>query len=294
MSPLRTRAAAGLLVLLIGCGLPAWAAEQRLDVAPSALDPRVAATTPPHGVRWREAAPPGAPILVWLAGTGGESTGGPQAFFDTVVAEGYRLVILSYPTTPAVAQACAAEARAQDADCARKVRQQRVWGNAPTRWIDDAEQDAIVPRLKRLLRHLAAQEAPHGAWAGYLEDGEPRWSRIVVAGQSQGGGHAAFLAKDREVAGVLMFSGGWDQAARKALAGWYRRPSTTPPARWHSTHHAEESQADRLREIDALLGIPDAQRHALHEPVARNAHTEGVRNLAYRPLWQSMLRALHP
>jgi acetyl esterase/lipase len=31
----------------------------------------------------------------------------------------------------------------------------------------------------------------------------------VVAGQSQGGGMAAFIAQTRNVAGVVMFYGGW-------------------------------------------------------------------------------------
>lgn len=287
------RAAAPLLALhLAFLATFAQAAEHRLEVAPAQLDPRVDADTLPHVVRWDDAAPAAAPLLVWLAGTGGRSTGGPQELFATVLAEGYRLVVLSYPTTPAVAQACNAQARARDPGCAGQVRQQRVWGNAPTRWIEDGEQDAIVPRLTRLLRHLAAQDEPGGPWIAYLEDGEPRWSRLVLAGQSQGGGHAAFLAKGRAVGGVLMFSGGWDQAAGDALADWYLRPSRTPMERWHSTHHAQEPQAARLGEIDGALGIPPTQRHRLHEPVARNAHTEGVGNPVYRPLWQSLLRAL--
>ena len=65
-----------------------------------------------------------------------------------------------------------------------------------------------MPRLTRLLHQLAEQD-PAGQWAAYLDGDEPRWSRIVLAGQSQGGGMAAYLAKTRAVAGVMMFSGGW-------------------------------------------------------------------------------------
>jgi len=52
-------------------------------------------------------------------------------------------------------------------------------------------------------------------------DGSPRWERIAVAGQSQGGGHAAFIAKARPVARVVMLSGGWDMSARGEIADWY-------------------------------------------------------------------------
>ncbi len=38
------------------------------------------------------------------------------------------------------------------------------------------------------------------------------------------------------------------------------------------------------------LGLPAAQIHALAQPVqGRQAHGEGIHNLAYRPLWQQML-----
>lgn len=276
-----------MALLMAAAGAPA--AERRIEVPPAQLDPRVAADTPPHVVRFDSEAVADAPLLVWLAGTGGRSTGGPQALFDEVLAQGYRLVVLSYLTTPAVGQVCIGRALKQDPHCAQRVRQQRIWGDAPTTWIDDQEADAIVPRLSRLLRHLGAQEP---GWQTYLDGDAPRWSRIVLMGQSQGGGHAAFLAQTRAVAGVLMFSGGWDRRAPDEPAAWYRRASVTPPQRWLSVHHTEEEQAALLARIDELLRIPEAQRYRLREPVLRNAHTEAIGNAVYRPLWVAWLQQL--
>jgi hypothetical protein len=42
----------------------------------------------------------------------------------------------------------------------------------------------------------------------------------VLAGQSQGGGMAAFIAQTQRVAGVIMFSGGWDRGPEGAIAPW--------------------------------------------------------------------------
>ena len=54
-----------------------------------------------------------------------------------------------------------------------------------------------------------------------LENGEPKWSEIALAGQSQGGGMSAFIAKDHVVARVIDFSGGWDYSAKGKIAKWY-------------------------------------------------------------------------
>jgi hypothetical protein len=206
-----------------------------------------------------------------------------------VLRQGYRLVALSYINTPAVSQVCTGPMLRALPGCAGSMRQQRVWGEPPTRLIADRPEDAIVPRLTRLLQHLARTDAT-GGWAQYLDGEAPRWSRITLAGQSQGGGMAAYLAQTREVAGVVMFSGGWDLRPGGDSADWYGRASVTPPQRWHGTFHADEPQATAMQRIYQRLGLPAAQIHSLAEPVeGRNAHTEGVHNPAYQPLWEAML-----
>jgi hypothetical protein len=102
---------------------------------------------------------------------------------------------------------------------------------------------------------------------------------------------AAYLAQTRRVAGVVMFSGGWDRQASGDVAQWYARPSLTPPQRWHATFHVTEPQAALMAETYRRLGVPAAQVHALAEPVqGRRAHGEGIRNMVYQPLWVAMLQ----
>ena len=100
----------------------------------------------------------------------------------------------------------------------------------------------------------------------------------------------AFIAQTQRVAGVIMFSGGWDRESPTALARWYARESATPPQRWHGSFHTLEAQASVMELIYQRLGLPAAQIHALAQPVqGRQARGEGIHNLAYRPLWQQML-----
>ena len=285
---LASRHRRALACLLLAAGSLAQAAEQRLLVPPRLTDERLAEADPPHLVV-NDPDKPAAQLLVWLPGTGGAPATGPRRFFDTVLRQGYRLVALSFINTPAVSQVCTGPTlRAQPA-CAGQMRQQRVWGEPQTRLIADRPEDAIVPRLTRLLQHMARSDAA-GGWAQYLDGNEPRWARITLAGQSQGGGMAAYLAQTREVAGVVMFSGGWDARPGGESAHWYGRPSVTPLQRWHGSFHADEPQAAAMDRIYKRLGLPAAQIHTLAEPVeGRSAHTEGVTNPAYQALWEAML-----
>lgn len=280
---------AGLAALMLAAALSARADEQRLLIAPHATDERLAASDAPHLVVY-EPGVTAAPLLVWLPGTHGHPATGPKGFFDTVRQQGYRLLGLSYPTAIGVSQVCTVQRVRNLPRCAEAFRQQRVWGDQPTSLIEDRAEDAIVPRLIALLGYLAVND-PAGQWTQYLDGDQPRWGRLVLAGQSQGGGMAAFLAQSRRVAGVLMFSGGWDHGANGQIASWYSRASQTPPERWQVTFHVEEPNAPTMARIAQALGVPADHVHALDQAVAgRNPHTEGIGNLAYRPLWQAALQ----
>lgn len=288
---------AAALVLLCAASAPlaaaaAPSAEKRLLIAPHATDTRLAAGEAEHLVVY-DPAVDNAPLLVWLPGTGGQPASGPQLFFETALQQGYRVLALSYVNTPAVSQVCVgAVLRAQPA-CAGRMRQHRVWGDPASGLLPDRAEDAIVPRLSRLLQHLAQEDAA-GRWGEYLDGTQPRWARVVLAGQSQGGGMAAYLAQTQRVAGVIMFSGGWDREPGGGIAAWYGRPSATPLLRWHASFHVQEPEADTMARIAQRLGLPAAHIHALQLPVqGRTPHGEGIRNPAYRPMWQQML-ALQP
>jgi hypothetical protein len=274
--------------LLLTLGSAVQAAEQRLLIPPRLTDDRLAEAEPPHLVIYERDAQ-NAPLLVWLPGTGGKPAPGPQLFYGTVLQQGYRLVALSYLDAPAVSQVCTAATLAAQPACAEQMRQQRVWGQPQSGLVADRPEDAIVPRLTRLLQFLVRSDAA-GHWEPYLDGDEPRWDRIVLAGQSQGGGMAAFMAQTRRVAGVIMFSGGWDHRPGGDIAEWYSRPSLTPPRFWHASFHTQEPQAATLARIYRRLGVPADQIHALSLPVrGKLAHGEGITNPAYQPLWEQML-----
>lgn len=218
-------------------------------VLPNEADPSVGHFLKSSAVVFDRRASPGAPLLVFLPGTGGDPAG-VQLFLGVAVAAGYRAIGLSYDNEPAVMQVCA---RDRDPACSENFRQSRLFGGSET-----PPEEAIVTRLTKLLQFLEGRH-PGENWRSYLANGAPDWSRIAVAGHSQGGGMAAFLAKRVPVARVLLFSGPPDFVLPgRQPAPWLAAPSATSIDRWYGLYHRDEGLAQPLMRAYAALGLaPD-------------------------------------
>lgn len=274
--------------------LPLPAGFRRIDVLPSEAGPGISAFDHPHRIVYA----PGADddtLLVFLVGTSDKPVAGPQEFFRTALEQGYRLVSLSYISYPAVSQICVEQRAAVDPACAERFRQRRIYGDNAFDAIPDQPGDAIVPRLTRLLAHLADVD-PEGRWDRYLVEGRPDWTRIAVSGQSQGGGMAQYLGKKERLARVLSFSGGWDQVTQDGVAPWYGSPASTPVDRWYYAYHVQEPAAAKLQRIARTLGLPEGHVFALSAPLGARArasrqpgHGSAISESQYRDVWLRML-----
>jgi pimeloyl-ACP methyl ester carboxylesterase len=273
--------------LLMGSGR---AEMVRLDVRPSATAPDVKAADSPHIVLFDSNNTNG-DLLLWMPGTLGSPRVGPQLNFPQYAAQqGYRVIMLSYITDQGVSNICVGRNLRGNRSCAEDFRRKRIFGSEGFSLIPDQPQDAIVYRFTRLLQQLRdTRKDEH--WEQYLNaDGSPRWEHIAVAGQSQGGGNAAFIAKAKSVARVVMLSGGWDMSAPGEIADWYAKPGATPAERWYAAYHVEEPTAKTMAEISRALGVPAANVGALDKPVrGAKAHGEGLSNPAYLPWWKFAL-----
>jgi hypothetical protein len=225
-------------------------------ITPSDTDPAIKNYDRLDFVLFNENASPGANLLVFLAGTGGKPPG-PIAFLQAAADAGYRVISLDYNDEPAVAVYCPPKPPA----CSGNFRRMRIYGDgisiAPS--IDNTRAESIVNRLVKLLAYLDRQD-PQQKWGNYLESGAPSWSRIALAGQSQGAGMAAYIAKRELVGRVILFSSPWDfvqsSGNDRMLAPWIAAPGKTPPERWFGGYHARENDAALLTKSYAALRIP--------------------------------------
>ncbi|MEP3570329.1 MAG: hypothetical protein ABJN28_09440, partial [Flavobacteriaceae bacterium] len=229
-------------------------------------------------------------LLLFMPGTNGIALKGPKKLFYTALQQGYAVINLSYINTPAIAQICRGDALVDNANCAEAFRNRRVYGNTTFSLIDDEPYDAIVNRLTKLLIYLSKNDKK-GNWNHYLEDGAPKWEEIALAGQSQGGGMAAFIAKTHLVARVIDFSGGWDYSAKNKIADWYSKSSVTPINRWYGTYHVKEPMASTIFKTYKAMNIPEKNIYALdlEVPIGKRAHSNGVRNIGYADKWIALL-----
>lgn len=259
-----------------------------LWIRPALTDAAMATNDAPHLVVYDRSAKAGN-ILLFLSGTGGKPPG-PVRFLNAAVERGYRVISLSYVDTPAVAQVCIGEALADNADCAMKFRERRIYGRPADAPIDDPPQDAILNRFGKLLQYLTVVD-PQGRWNQYLDGTTPNWDRVAIAGLSQGGGMAEFVAQRQMVARVVIFSGGWDRSSRSQIARWYFGTSVTPPDRWFAAYNVAEPMANVISQTYKALRVPPQHIFSLNLPVrpGHAAHVDGIGNPAYANVWEEML-----
>lgn len=228
-----------LLVCIVLLPCPATAKTQYKNVLPAAADAAVVAFNTPHRVSYDPAAAPRNQLLLFLPGTGGRNIGAPRPFSQTAAELGYHVVELSYPNAVS-ATVCW---RDSTPDCFENFRREIIEGRDTSPLIAVSRSDSIELRLEKLLQALAVKE-PKAGWGQFLDAaGNVHWSKVALAGQSQGGGHAALIAREHTVARVLLFGApkDYDQKRHKPAA-WYRT-GRTPTERflpslilWTSRH----------------------------------------------------------
>ncbi len=227
---------AALVAAMLLAAPAARAAIVERFVAPLETDPAISQGLADHYVALDPAVPPVGDLFVFLAGTGGI-----PKYYQLIVQEGaeegFHAIGLSYPSSAAVAGLCGAGSAP---DCTANVRLEMITGVDASPDVDIPPPDSIESRLLHLLATLAARFPAEG-WGRYLVDGAIDWRHVRVAGHSQGAGHAAFLGKLHDLAGVgcLAGPGDWD-VDRGRPAPWLSAPGLTPVSRIYGFQHLQD------------------------------------------------------
>jgi hypothetical protein len=208
-------------------------------------------------------------LLLWIPGTQATESEGPIAatgFCKLAADVGYHVIILKYPNDES-ASVCRNDT---DPAAFEKFRLALIAGGT-SEHIAIGRADSIENRLEKLLIHLR-KTRPDEAWEQFLgPDGGIKWSTIAVAGQSQGGGHAALIGIKHRVARVICTGAPKDYSlARDRPAAWLTSDSATPKGCFFALNHqqdhqgcspAQQSENLRALKLDAL-GKPVDVDHA--------------------------------
>jgi hypothetical protein len=260
------------------------------EIRPSEADPAITRFDEPNFIVFDEQTAPGSQLVVFLPGTDGKP-GNAAHLLRLVAAQGYRVIGLEYNDDPAVVQVCP---RSPDPACSGDFRRRRIFGGEGRSPVENTQAETIVNRLVTLLGYLQEHDSAR-RWDGYLLNGEPNWSRIVVSGLSQGAGMAAYIAKHKSVARVVLFSSPWDfQRSSQRLAPWLTDPSATPPERWFAEYHRRENTAALIARAYQALQIPMSNIRIFDLDLPKDMkfksdnpyHGSTIRVPAYAPEWE--------
>ncbi len=123
-----------------------------------------------------------------------------------------------------------------DAACFAAARQEAFDGKDVTPKVSIGVTDSVLNRLINALTYLD-KTYPSEGWGAFLQNGQPLWSKIVLAGHSNGSGEAAYIATKIAVARVALFSGPSDSTGTKpnfTAATWMTQPLATPASLWYA------------------------------------------------------------
>jgi hypothetical protein len=134
-------------------------------------------------------------------------------------------------------------------DCAIKMRMELLKGDGDSPIVDVNRANSIENRLNKLLQYLKATQ-PDDGWAKFLDsNGEPKWSKTVIAGSSLGAGQAALIAEQHKVNRAALLHG-WVDASH----GWVTRDAT-PSSRYFTLIHQRENFFGRTCTAYKELGL---------------------------------------
>ncbi len=205
-------------------------------VLPSSTDEEIQSTVS-HGAYVDTRTSLQGKLFLFFGGTG--ST--PQNYSSinkTATKLGYHVINLNYPNT-VDGQVCKDRT---DAKCFANFHEEVIFGGTQSDLVNVNVANSIGNRILKLLQRLHKLNANNG-WNQFFDGSELVYSKFVLAGHSQGGGHAAYMAQKFAVDRVVLFSSPNDYSQVTGQpASWCRNEFATSVERFFGlTHKRDEA-----------------------------------------------------
>lgn len=231
--------------VMASVSLTICAQRQSSLVSPQATDPEISTNLNNHYVSINRSVTPKNLLFVFLPGTGGVAA--LQLEVNNTAADlGFHAINLTYPNDEPVNSLCGG--LSSNLDCYGNVRLEIKDGTDRTTLVNVNRANSIENRLIKLLQFLQ-NRSPEDDWAQFLVGGNSlNWTKIVISGHSQGGGHAGIIGRYHPVARVVMFAAMDFNGLANAPANWIAQPQTTPnvtpPERFWGFSHTRDDQVN--------------------------------------------------
>ncbi len=171
---------------------------------------------------------------------------------DYAATIGLDVINLSYPNEVAAAPLGASA----DKFIFDNYREEVCFGTAVSNAVTVDVFNSITTRATKLVLYLN-KTYPDQNWGQYLTATNTlQWSKIIVAGHSQGSGHACYLGKKKLVDRVVMFSGPNDYSSYySAAANWLTQAGQTPLTKYFALLHTQDEIVPFSNQLANLKGL---------------------------------------
>jgi hypothetical protein len=201
-------------------------------VNPQATDPVIDQALDNHYAWIDPTAPTNGQLFVYMPGTA-DVPANALLVQQMAARLGYHVIGLMYVDGTQIQGLCVGQP--DPSTCSYDARFEILTGQDVSALVDVNVPNSIDNRLTKLLQYLAINY-PQEGWSTFLAGGHPQWSKIAVGGWSQGGAQAAFIAKFRYVARVVMFSAPVESYGG-APPTWESTGHVTPTGRYFGLAH---------------------------------------------------------
>lgn len=238
--------------------LPLSAQLQSYYIPPHLTDTNFTQQQDSHLVMLNPSVAQNGKLLLLIGGT--YSFTRTYTYFPELAANlGYHAISVAYPNNISATTLCAGS---NNPDCHEQFHQEVCYGTPVSSGVTTDSLNAIHYRTLTLLQWLHAQHPTQG-WDSFFANNDLVWSKIALAGHSQGAGNALFFARDHAVDRCLMFSGTNDYSNLLAQpANWLSGSFQTPISRLFTFLH--------LRDDISAIGFPKQYQNQLAMGMAAN------------------------
>lgn len=289
------------IALVVFLGGPLQAQLTELQIKPEQTDPAIVMVHGPNVAVHGPGSTSNHRLFLFIGGTGSNPLHSVR--LDRIIAGwGYHVISIDYEDNLITV----ALAHSHNPASFGQYRDAITTGAPVSNRIKVSRSNSILNRFQKLLVYLVKQD-PTGGWDEFINSsGQPAWNRIIVAGHSQGSGHAAYIGKMFRLERVLIFSGPQDYLDDlHEPAPWLGRKSATPPSRFFAflskndpfNIHHQEANCAMLMDLAAPKTDDVKPGRTIHgnyqilvNDVPRKAAHGSTLSSAYTNVWMYMLQ----
>lgn len=173
-------------------------------------------------------------LVVYIPGTN-RTPSSSRAFTMKAASMGYHALSLTYQNNTTGNGICASTG---DTTCHKRLRSEVLDGIDRHPSVVISPVNSVIHRLTKLLIFMNNAQPTQG-WGQYIVNGQVNWSKVIVAGHSQGGALAGLIGKLYPVKRIVMFSI-VDYLDNGKIPSWERLPAN------NENYYALTNQNDEL------------------------------------------------